>query len=161
MLSVKISSYDKEIERLCKTEFPETIQMRQIKGVGPIIALAFALTVEVPERFGKSRDVGPYFGLTPRQFQSGANNRALGITKRGDTFMRRLLLQGAHYIMGAFGPDCLLRRHGERILANGGKNAKKRALVAVSRKLAVLMHRLWVNGEVYDPFYGETKAHAV
>jgi hypothetical protein len=64
---------------------------------------------------------------------------------------RRLLIAAAHYILGPFGPDTDLRRFGERLAARGGKAAKKRAVVAVARKLAVLLHRLWVTGDVYKP----------
>jgi transposase len=67
--------------------------------------------------------------------------------------LRRLLVGSSHYILGPFGSDSDLRRHGEKIAARGGKNAKKRAAVAVARKLAVLLHRLWVSGEVYDPLH--------
>src|ERR687897_325779 len=75
------------------------------------------------------------------------------ISKEGDEMLRKLLVGSAHYILGPFGSDADLRRHGEKIASRGGKNAKKRAAVAVARKLAVLLHRLWINGEVYDPLY--------
>ena len=127
--------------------------VRQIRGVGPLMALTFVLTLEEAGRFGNSRQVGAYVGLCPRQDQSGQRNPQLRITKAGDRMVRRLLVQSAHYIMGPFGEDSDLRRHGEKIAARGGKNAKKRAVVAVARKLAVLMHHLWVTGEVYEPLY--------
>jgi transposase len=75
----------------------------------------------------------------------------LRITKEGDRYLRKLLVQGAHYILGPFGPDCDLRRWGQKLVERGGKNAKKRARVAVARKLAVLLHKLWVSGEEYEP----------
>jgi len=109
------------------------------------------VTLENPERFVKSRDVGPYLGLVPKQEDSGESQPQLGISKAGDTMVRRLLVGSAQYILGPFGPDTDLRRYGLRLCERGGKNAKKRAAVAVARKLAVLLHRLWVTGEVYEP----------
>ncbi|MGA7631191.1 MAG: transposase [Terriglobales bacterium] len=125
--------------------------MRQVKGVGPITALAYVLTLENPKRFVKSRDVGPYLGLVPRQEDSGESQPQLGISKAGDTMVRKLLVGSAQYISGPFGPDTDLRRYGLRLCERGGKNAKKRAAIAVARKLAVLLHCLWVSGEVYEP----------
>jgi len=107
--------------------------------------------VENPDRFAKSRDVGAYLGLVPKQEDSGDSQPQLGINKAGDMMLRRLLVGSAHYILGPFGPDTDLRRYGLRLCERGGKNAKKRAAVAVARKLAVLLHRLWISGEVYDP----------
>jgi transposase len=113
--------------------------------------VAFILALADKQRFARSRDVGPYLGLVPRQADSGERSPQLGITKAGNPYMRRLLVGSAQYILGPFGPDTDLRRHGLRLAQRGGKNAKKRAVVAVARKLAVLMHRLWVTGEVCDP----------
>ena len=122
-----------------------------MKGVGAITALAYVLTLEHPERFAKSRDVGPYLGLVPKQEDSGDSQPQLGISKTGDQMLRKLLVGSAHYILGPFGPDTDLRRFGMLLCERGGKNAKKRAVVAVARKLTVLLHRLWVSGEVYEP----------
>lgn len=88
---------------------------------------------------------GAYFGLVPRLDESSASQPQLRISKAGDALGRRLLVSAAHYILGPFGPSCDLRRHGEAFARRGGKNAKKRAVVAVARKLAVLLHRLWVS----------------
>jgi transposase len=150
-LSTSIAEYDKKIEKLSSEKYGHTALLRQVKGVGPITALAYVLTLENPERFGKSRDVGPYLGLVPQQQDSGDSQPQLGISKAGDTMVRKLLVGSAHYILGPFGPDTDLRRYGQRLCERGGKNAKKRAAVAVARKLAVLLHRLWVNGDVYEP----------
>jgi transposase len=150
-LSDCIQGYDEKIEKLGREKYGHTALLRQVKGVGPITALAYVLTVENPDRFVKSRDVGPYLGLVPKQEDSGESQPQLGISKAGDTMMRRLLVGSAHYILGPFGPDTDLRRYGLRLCERGGKNAKKRAAVAVARKLAVLLHRLWVSGEVYEP----------
>ena len=152
-LNERIKSRDKEIEQMCKIQFPETEWVRQISGVGPITALTFVLTLERADRFKKSRDVGPYIGLVPRRDQSGETDKQLRITKAGNTMLRRLLVSSAQYILGRFGQDCDLRRYGERIAARGGKRAKKCAAVAVARKLAVLMHRLWAGRLKYDPLF--------
>jgi len=149
-LSDSIRSYDQKIEELGEN-YGHTKLLRQVKGVGPITALAYALTLENPEHFAKSRNVGPYLGLVPMQEDSGESQPQLGISKTGDTMVRKLLVGSAHYILGPFGPDSDLRSYGLRLCERGGKNAKKRAAVAVARKLAVLLHRLWVSGEVYEP----------
>jgi transposase len=151
VLSDSIKGYDEKIERMGNEKYGYTTLLRQVKGVGPITALAYVLTLENPARFTKSRDVGPYLGLVPRQEDSGDIQPQLGISKAGDTMLRRLLVGSAQYILGPFGPDTDLRRYGLRLCERGGKNAKKRAAVAVARKLAVLLHRLWVSGEVYEP----------
>jgi transposase len=150
-LSDCIHGYDEKIEKLGSEKYGHTALLRQVKGVGPITALAYVLTLENPERFVKSRDVGPYLGLVPKQEDSGESQPQLGISKSGDTMLRKLLVGSAHYILGPFGPDTDLRRYGLRLCERGGKNAKKRAAVAVARKLAVLLHCLWVSGEVYEP----------
>ncbi|MGA8620549.1 MAG: transposase [Candidatus Sulfotelmatobacter sp.] len=149
-LSDCIQEYDEKIEKLGE-KYGHTALLRQVKGVGPITALAYALTLENPDRFVKSRDVGPYLGLVAKQEDSGESQPQLGISKTGDTMVRKLLVGSAHYILGPFGPDTDLRRYGLRLCERGGKNAKKRAAVAVARKLAVLLHCLWVSGEVYEP----------
>jgi transposase len=155
-LSESIRRYDQMIERLAQTRYPETKLLRQVQGVGPLIALTYVLTLEDADRFAKSRDVGAYLGLRPRREQSGKRDPELRITKEGDPYLRRLLVQGAHYILGPFGPDTDLRRWGQKLAARGGKNAKKRARVAVARKLAVLLHKLWATGEVYEPLRNAT-----
>ena len=150
-VSQELGRYDRHVETLAATRYPETTALRQVPGVGALTALSYVLTLEDPARFPKSRAVGSYLGLRPKQRDSGESAPALRITKRGDTHLRRLLVGSAHYILGPFGPDTDLRRWGLTLAARGGKNAKKRAVVAVARKLAVLLHRLWVTGEVYDP----------
>jgi transposase len=150
-LTEKIQALDQQVEQIARTDYPETDLLRQVSGVGPLIALTFVLTVEDRERFQKSRDVGCYLGLRPRQSDSGESEPQLRITKEGDPYLRKLLVQGAHCIMGRRGPDTDLKRWGLKLSARGGKNAKKRAVVAVARKLAILLHRLWVTGEVYEP----------
>jgi transposase len=146
-----IRGYERRIEELGQTEYPVTNRLRQVEGVGPITALTYVLTIDSPERFRRSRMVGAFLGLRPRRDQSGGSDPQLHITKAGDKTLRRLLVGSAHYILGPFGSDCALRRFGLALASRGGKNAKKRAVVAVARKLAVLLHRLWLTGEEYDP----------
>jgi transposase len=150
-LSEEIKCYEQRIEHLAREKYQHTELLRQVTGIGPVTSLAYVLTLETPLRFAKSRDVGPYLGLVPAQEDSGDSQPQLGISKAGDRMLRKLLVGSAHYILGPFGPDCDLRRFGMKLCERGGKNAKKRATVAVARKLAVLLHRLWISGEVYEP----------
>ena len=161
-LNEQIQELDQEIELACRERYPQTKLLRQVQGVGPITALAFVLKVEDPKRFAKSREVGPFLSLVPRKRQSGDLEPQLGIPRRGDAMVRRLLIQSAHYILGPFGPDTELRRFGLRKFEQGGKRARKRAVVAVARKLGVLLHRLWVTGEAYEPLgYAGSEERAV
>lgn len=152
-LTGQIRTYDREIGKVSDERYPITTHLRLIRGVGPVTALAFALAIGDPRRFSHSRKVGAYVGLCPRRDQSGARDPQLRITKAGDPLLRRLLLQCAHYILGPFSEDCDLRRWAEARIKPGDRATKKRALVAVARKLAVRMHRLWVTGEIYDPLH--------
>ena len=152
-LTQHIKDYDRQIEALCQERYPEASLLTPIKGIGPLVALTFVLTLEDPGRFSKSREIGPAIGLVPRRDQSGDKDPQLRITKTGNAYLRQLLVNAAHYILGPFGPDCDLRRWGLKLAERGGKNAKKRAVIAVARKLAILLHRLWKTGEIYDPFY--------
>jgi transposase len=153
-LSEQIRRCDQRVEELAQKKYPATKLLRQVKGVGPLISLTYVLTLENPARFHKSRMVGSYLGLQPEQSQSGASTPQLGITKAGNGLLRRLLVQSAQYILGPLAPDSRLRRWGLELAKRGGKNSKKRAVIAVARKLAVLLHKLWVTGEVYEPLYG-------
>jgi transposase len=152
-LTAKIRDYDRRIERLSKERYPQTQLLRQVAGVGALTSLTFVLTLEDPRRFAKSRAVGAYLGLVPGKDQSGEQDPGKRISAEGDEMTRRLLVGSAHYVLGPFAPDSDLRRHGEKIVGRGGANAKKRAVVAVARKLAVLLHHLWVTGEVYEPLH--------
>jgi transposase len=152
-LTQSIRDYDRQLQTIAEEHYPETELLREVEGIGPLTALTFVLTVEDPYRFEKSRSVGAYLGLVPAKDQSGDRDPQRRISKEGDAMLRRLLVGSAHYVLGPFGSDSDLRRHGEKIASRGGKNAKKRAVVAVARKLAVLLHRLWVSGELYDPLH--------
>ncbi len=122
------------IEQLAREKYRHTELLRQVTGIGPVTSLAYVLTLETPPRFARSRDVGPYLGLVPAQEDSGDSQPQLGISKAGDRMLRKLLVGSAHYILGPFGPDCDLRRFGMKLCERGGKNAKKRATVAVAPK---------------------------
>jgi transposase len=150
-LTAQIKEFDCKVAKMANKEYPETALLQQVKGVGDLTSLAYVLTLEKPDRFSKSREVGPYLGLVPKQDDSGESSKQLRITKTGDEMVRRLLITSAQYILGPFGPDTDLRRFGQKLAARGGKNAKKRAVTAVARKLAVLLHRLWVTAEEYEP----------
>jgi transposase len=153
-LSKFIRAYDRRIEEISKAEYKETALLRTVPGVGPITAMSYIVVLESAERFKKSREVGSYLGLAPKRDQSGEVDKQLRITKAGNGYLRKLLVGCAQYILGPFAPDSELRRFGLKLCQKGGKAAKKRAVVAVARKIAVLLHRLWVTGEEYDPFYG-------
>lgn len=150
-LTKTINGYERQVLKLVEQRYPEVEMVAQIKGVGALTGLAFVLVLEDAGRFASSRSVGPFLGLTSKKDQSGDSDPQRGITKAGNRLLRRLLVQSAHYIQGPFGEDSDLRRHGEKIAARGGKRAKKRATIAVARKLSVLMHRLWSSGETYEP----------
>ncbi|MGA7364358.1 MAG: IS110 family transposase [Candidatus Sulfotelmatobacter sp.] len=152
-LSQRICEYNERIEALARQSYPQVELLQQIKGVGTLIALTFLLTLEDPHRFGKSRDVGGYLGLQPGRRNSGRSEPQMHISKEGDPYLRTLLVQGAQHILGPFGVDCDLRRWGLKLAERGGRSGKKRAIVATARKLAVLLHHLWVSGEVYDPLH--------
>lgn len=147
----QIVKYDRNVEGLIEDEYREVQVLTQIAGVGALTAVTFAVTIGDRKRFARSRTVGAWVGLTPGQRASGKQDPQQRITREGDDYLRSLLVNCAHYVLGRFGPDCDLRRHGLAIAARGGANAKKRAIVAVARKLAVLMHRLWCTQAVYEP----------
>ncbi len=152
-VSEQIREYNERIEKLAQESYPQVALLKQIKGVGTLIALTFMLTLEDPHCFGKSRDVGCYVGLQPGRRNSGKSEPQMHISKEGDPYLRTLLVQGAQHILGPFGIDCDLRRWGLKLAERGGKSGKKRAIVATARKLAVLLHHLWVSGEVYQPLH--------
>ena len=172
----QIQEYDQQIAEIARKHYPETALLQQVHGVGLLIALTFILTLEDAERFERSRDVGCYVGLRPKRKDSGESQPELNITKEGDVYLRRLLVQGAHCILSPRGPDTDLKRWGLKLAGEGekkvggkesqskkpkkSKKAKKRAVVAVARKLAILLHSLWVTGEVYEPLRNSQAAAA-
>lgn len=156
-LTEGIRAYDRQIGEIEK-RYPEVSLLKQVYGVGPLVAVTFLLTLEDPGRFRRSREVGPFLGLRPAQRDSGESQPQLGISKEGDRLLRSLLVQAAHCMLRKGAPESDLKEWGEARMHHGGKNSKKRAVVAVARKLGVLLHRLWVSGEVYDPLYNRKAA---
>jgi len=150
-MNKSIKQYEKHISKTAAEHHPETKLLQQVPGVGPLTSLSFVLAVGDPNRFEDPRDVGAYFGLVPRRDQSGDSDKQLPISKAGNGDLRRLLVQSAQYILGRFGPDCDLREHGLKLAAKGGKAAKRKAVIATARKLAVLMLVLWKTGQAYEP----------
>lgn len=150
-LNAQIKRLDEGIEHLVKG-YPEIRTLRTAPGVGPLVAATYVLTLDQPGIIAHSRQAGAFLGLRPRQRQSGDRDPQCRITKTGNRYLRGLLVQAAHYILGRFGPDSALRRWGLKLAASGGKRGKKRAIVAVARKLAVILHRMWRRGEAFQPF---------
>lgn len=151
-LSARIKVLEREIDWLARIKYPQALWLPEVPGVGSLIALYFVLKIEDPRRFEHIRDVGAYVGLCPRRDQSGGNDPQLRITKRGDAYLRRLLVSAAQYILGPFGPPSALRDYGLKLAAEGTARAKKRAVVAVARKLCVLLLSLWKNHTAYQPY---------
>jgi len=156
-ITAQIRKYDAQIEKLAEESYPDVALLKQVKGVGTLIALTYILTLEDPRRFRKSRDAGCYVGLQPGRRNSGESERQLHITREGDSYLRMVLVQGAQHILGPFGEDSDLRRWGLKLAQHGGKSGKKRAIVAVARKLAVLLHHLWISCEAYEPLHNTQK----
>lgn len=150
-ITEQIKGMERDLVLRSKQVYPVTQRLQQITGVGPLTALCFVLKIGDPQRFSRGRDVGAYLGLCPRRDQGGGTDKQLRISKCGDGLMRRLLVSAAHYVLGPFGPPCALRDHGRRLTGTGSAREKKRAVVAVARKLAVLLLSLWKNGQDYEP----------
>lgn len=159
-LNRQIRVLESKLEKLAKNKYPEANRLRQIGGVGPITSLAFVLTLESPDFLVRNRDVGPYLGLVPGKDSSGETEKDLSITKAGNRMLRSLLVGCAQYILGAFGPDCDLRRFGLGVFQRkgGDKVAKRKAVVATARKLAVILHAIWRDQGDYVPLRPKRKA---
>jgi transposase len=151
-LTTRIQQFDTQIQTIAKTKHPEAAVLRAVPGVGPLTSLCFVLTLGDKTRFADSRDAACYLGLQPKKSQSGERDPPLGITRAGNRYARSLLVECAHKILPVFTPDSALKPWGLKLAARGGKNAKKRAMVAVARKLAVVRHRMWVMQERFEPF---------
>ena len=150
-MTEQIKDLDRSIGELASTCYPETEFLTQIAGIGPITSLTFILTIGDPGRFRRPRDIGAYLGLVPKRDQSGDTDKQMRISKAGDAYLRRLLVSAAQYVLGPFGPDTALKRHGLKLAERGGPRAKKKAVVAIARKLAVLMLALWKDEQIYRP----------
>lgn len=156
-LREQVERYDHEIAQTNKKRFPQTAVLQQIHGVGPVVALSFVAAIEDPRRFKSSRTVGAYLGLTPRSYQSGKSDPRLRITKQGDGMLRSLLVTAATHILRRSAPDSDLKRYGRRVARGGTPRDRGRARIAVARKLACLLHRLWLTGEAYQPLRAEPR----
>ena len=157
-LNGQIGECDRRMTESIRQRHPQALEFMAIKGVGEVVSLSFVLTVGDPSRFQSPRDIGAFLGLIPKRDQSGEVDKELRITKAGNGLMRRLLVNSAHHILGPFGEDCDLRRGGLKILERGGRAAKKKAVVAVARKLAVVMLAMWQRGSAYEPSRGQKEA---
>jgi transposase len=150
-LNLQIDAMDGQIEKLA-AKYPEIGTLRSAPGVGPLVAAAYVLTLDRPDAVPSSRSAGAFLGLRPGQSQSGDSNPQKRISRTGNTYLRCLLVQSAQYVLGRFGPDSALRCWGLKLAASGGKRAKKRAIVAVARKLAVILHSMWRSGQRFQLF---------
>lgn len=159
LLNRQICAMDKQVEKLA-VKYPEIVLLRTAPGVGPIVAAAYVLTLDRPDAVPYNRSAGAFLGLRPRQSQSGDSDPQRRISKTGNSCLRSLLVQSAQYILGRFGPDSELRRWGLKLAQSGGKRGKKRAIVAVARKLAVVLHSMWRSSQRFQPFPQSTAAAA-
>ena len=116
---------------------------RRLPGVGPVVALTYRVTVDVPARFRNSKAVGAVFGLTPSKYQSGQNDRTGGISRCGDEMMRMMLYEAAQSMLVRSAKWSWLKAWAMKIARHRGM---KKAIVALARRLAVIMHRVWVDG---------------
>jgi transposase len=161
-LTARIKAFDVQIKKKVMTKHPQAVALAEsVYGVSHIVATAFVLTIFRPDRFRRARDVGPYLGLEPAQKASGTLDPELGISRAGNPFLRKLLVQSAHYLLGPLARDQKkagdLREWGLGLIRRGGKGAKKRASVAVARRLAVAMLASWKSGTPWDPHYASKK----
>lgn len=159
-IELQIRICERAIEKVAASRYPVTKRFQTTPGVGPIVSVAYAVTIGDPDRIRSSRKAPALIGIVPARSQSGDRDPQRSITKEGDATLRRLMVTAAHRVLGPFGPDSDLRRWGLAIAARGGANAKKRALVAVARKLSVILHRIWVTGENYEPFHSSQRARS-
>jgi transposase len=118
-------------------------RLMTVPGVGPVVALTFRVTVDVPARFRNSKAVGAVFGLTPSKYQSGESDRTGGISRCGDEMMRAMLYEAAQILLVRSAKWSWLKAWAMKIARHRGM---KKAIVALARRLAVIMHRMWVDG---------------
>lgn len=158
-LSRTIGRYDTQLHGIAREYEPQLGVLVQVPGVADLTALAVLLAMGDPARFRHSRDFAAFLGLVPARDQSGEHDPDQGISKTGDTYARRLLVSAAHCILNR-GPDSDLKRWGLALAARYGPKKLQRAAVALARKLAVLLHRLAVTGEDYEPLRNAARLQA-
>ena len=141
----EVAELDRQIAKKAKAR-ATCRRLMTIPGVGPLTALTFATGIDDPARFSRSRDVGVHFGLTPRRYQSGDMDWSGSISRAGDAAVRRALYQAANAMIHHSRRWCALKSWAVRLAARRGL---KKAKVALARKLAVVMHRMWVDGTDY------------
>jgi len=149
---IRVDEYDKQAKAMLPTFAPHAMKLTNVYGVGDLTVLYFVALIGDPKRFPKSRDVGAYLGLCRRRNDSGERASELRITKAGDPYMRALLSNCASHILGPFGKDCDLRAWGLKKAGAGSRVEKRKAKVAVARKLSVLLLTLLKSGKDYKPF---------
>lgn len=145
-LDQSLDKLDREVGRRVKAD-PVCRRLMSVPGVGPVTALCFVSTIDDPTRFTKSRTVGAYLGLTSRRHQSGEMDYSGRISKRGDSLLRKYLYEAAHCLLTSVRRACSLKSWARRVQKRAGH---KKACVALARKLAVLLHRLWQNGATFQ-----------
>ena len=144
-LEVQIRGSSKRLAQMAAAD-PVAMRLMSAPGVGPICALTFKSAIEDPDRFSRGEDAGAFAGLAPRRSQSGERDHRGRISKAGDPMLRAALYEAANSLLGRVKRPCALRDWGKRLAEAKGA---KRARVAVARKLAVLLHRLWSSGEEF------------
>lgn len=140
-LETQLRASSQLLERRAEDD-PVCVRLMTVPGVGPITALTYAASIEDPHRFARSEDVGAYAGLVPRRSQSGERDKLGGISKAGDGLLRRALYEAANIVLSRVQRPFALQEWGRRIAEAKGN---KRARTAVARKLAILLHSLWLN----------------
>jgi transposase len=151
-LTDELRIYDREVERAARNHEVCRLLMTT-PGVGSLTALAFVTAIDNPCRFRRSIDVGAYLGLTPRRYQSGEVDRVGRISKCGDRMARSLLFEAAHILLTRIKTRSALQTWGQALSRRVGP---KKAKVAVARRLAVTLHRMWVDGAEFAPALGAT-----
>jgi transposase len=142
----EILKYDRQIKDLVRLN--QTVRrLMTVPGVGPLTALAFASTVDDPGRFKRASDVGAYFGLTPRRYQSGELDRTGRISKRGDRLTRYYLFEAANVLLKVVRRGSSLKSWGTKLAKRIGS---KKAKIALARKMAVILHCIWIDGTQFE-----------
>jgi len=154
-LDERIAALDEEV-RHAGEAFEVVTRFLDVPGVGPLVALAYVLCIEDPTRFRSSRDIPSFLGLRPRMRESADRSHFGRITRHGDGEMRRLLVQAAHACLRSR-QDTDLKTWAEGLAKRVGK---KKAVVALARKLAIVLHRMWLTGESYQPLRTRREAAA-